>query len=243
MRISICSSAARVLILLVVMSGNSLLAQGQTWTGQASVIDGDTIDIGKVRFRLHGIDAPESSQLCQTSQGQSWRCGQRAALALSDRIGRGHVTCRQTDMDRYSRVVAVCTFKGQDLNRWMVRNGWALAYTKYAMDYTTDEKMAAIESSGIWSGTFINPSAWRRGERLGSRSAAPASNVRVASRPNETSPVGCAIKGNVGRKGKRIYHLPGTRWYVKTQINKAAGERWFCSEQDAVSAGWRRAGS
>jgi len=207
------------------------------------VIDGDTIGIGKVRFRLHGIDTPESRQLCQTSQGQSWLCGQKAALALADRIGRGHVTCRQTDMDRYGRVVAVCTLKGQDLNRWMVRSGWALAYTKYSLDYTTDEKMAAIESVGIWSGAFVRPSAWRRGDRLGSGPATPASNGGAVAQPNEAGPDGCAIKGNINREGKRIYHLPGTRWYVKTQINKAAGERWFCSEQDAISAGWRGAGS
>lgn len=237
------SSALRALIVVVSLSATQLLAQGQTWTGQASVIDGDTIDIGKVRFRLHGIDAPESRQLCQTSQGQSWLCGQKAALALADRIGRGHVTCRQTDMDRYGRVVAVCTMKGQDLNRWMVRSGWALAYTKYSLDYTTDEKMAAIESVGIWSGAFVRPSPWRRGDRLGSGPAIPASNGGTVAQPNEAGPDGCAIKGNISRKGKRIYHRPGTRWYAKTQINKAAGERWFCSEQDAVSAGWRRAGS
>ena len=42
-------------------------------TGQATVIDGDTIDIHGTRIRLHGIDAPESGQLCHID-GKRWRC-------------------------------------------------------------------------------------------------------------------------------------------------------------------------
>jgi len=52
----------------------------------------------------------------------------------------------------------------------------------------------------------------------------------------------CAIKGNIS-SGGRIYHVPGGAAYEKTQIDVAAGERWFCSEADAQAAGWRRAKS
>ena len=75
-------------------------------TGQASVIDGDTLEIHGQRIRLHGIDAPESGQLCYIG-GKRWRCGQRAALALADKIGRRPVACAGRDRDRYGRVVAV----------------------------------------------------------------------------------------------------------------------------------------
>lgn len=68
--------------------------------GVASVVDADTLDIHGVRIRLHGVDAPESSQTCRAADGIVWRCGQRAALALSDKIGRGQVSCVQTDTDR-----------------------------------------------------------------------------------------------------------------------------------------------
>src|SRR4249919_2235646 len=94
--------------------------------GVVSVIDGDTIEIHGQRIRLFGIDAPESSQLCIRASGERWRCGQQASFVLADRIGRASVNCRPRDLDRYGRVVAVC-FKGnEDLNRWMVANGWAV---------------------------------------------------------------------------------------------------------------------
>ncbi|MGR3623833.1 sunset domain-containing protein [Pseudophaeobacter sp.] len=49
------------------------------------------------------------------------------------------------------------------------------------------------------------------------------------------------IKGNVSSKGERIYHLPGIRWYTQTRISPHKGERWFCSESQARTAGWRKA--
>ncbi len=94
--------------------------------GQASVIDGDTIEIHGQRIRLHGINAPESGQLCYID-GKRWRCGQRAALALADKIGRRPVACAGRERDRYGRVVAVCRVAGEDLGAWLVGNGLALA--------------------------------------------------------------------------------------------------------------------
>ena len=129
--------------------------------GVASVIDGDTIEIHGQRIRLHGIDAPESRQLCVLPTGKKWRCGQAAALALADRIGRATIRCEPRDHDRYRRVVAVC-FKGaEDLNSWMVANGWAVAYRKYSLDYVDDEDRARIARANIWSGRFELPWDWR----------------------------------------------------------------------------------
>jgi hypothetical protein len=50
----------------------------------------------------------------------------------------------------------------------------------------------------------------------------------------------CAIKGNIARSDDRIYHVPGGAFYERTKISESAGERWFCSEGEAVAAGWRR---
>lgn len=50
----------------------------------------------------------------------------------------------------------------------------------------------------------------------------------------------CLIKGNINGKGVRIYHPPGCKYYGSTVIDPKRGERWFCNEQEAVAAGWRR---
>ncbi len=96
--------------------------------GVASVIDGDTIEIHGQRIRLHGIDAPESGQTCLDAAGRKWRCGQRAALALQDLIGRRTVTCDERDVDRYGRIVGRCLVGELDINEWLVAQGLALAY-------------------------------------------------------------------------------------------------------------------
>ena len=55
--------------------------------------------------------------------------------------------------------------------------------------------------------------------------------------------VGCNIKGNVSRNGERIFHVPGDRNYDRVRTDKGHGERWFCSEEQAIAAGWRKAGA
>ena len=134
--------------------------------GVASVIDADTIEIHGVRIRLHGIDAPESRQLCRRISGDDWRCGQQAALALADRIGRRTVSCAVRDVDRYKRAIAICTQGNQDLNRWLVNEGWAVAYRRYSRDYIAAEDQARRAGRNIWAGQFVMPWDWRRGQRL-----------------------------------------------------------------------------
>jgi hypothetical protein len=50
----------------------------------------------------------------------------------------------------------------------------------------------------------------------------------------------CNIKGNINSSGDRIYHVPGGSYYDKTQISTSNGERYFCSEQEAIDSGWRK---
>lgn len=59
--------------------------------------------------------------------------------------------------------------------------------------------------------------------------------------PTDSGSESCRIKGNISQNGERIYHLPSDEWYDETHINSSKGERWFCSEDEAKAAGWRRA--
>src|ERR1700751_3967576 len=90
-------------------------------TGQASVIDGDTIEIHGTRIRLWGIDAPESTQLCRGEDSLQYRCGAKAANDLDAFIARRPVSCTPISLDQYGRPVATCSVDGADLGDWLVR--------------------------------------------------------------------------------------------------------------------------
>ena len=154
-----------ILVTAIVLSFiQSAPAAAENLTGQASVIDGDTIEIHGQRIRLFGIDAVESRQRCSRG-GKQWNCGKDSAFALADRIGRSAIDCRGVERDRYDRLVAVC-FKGsEDLNRWMVEQGWAVAYRRYSMDYVKAEEAAKAAGRGLWSGSFEMPWDWRKTAR------------------------------------------------------------------------------
>ncbi len=85
-------------------------------TGKARVIDGDTIEVAGQRIRLHGIDAPESRQLCRRD-GERWRCGKDATSALKAFLGSRPVSCEELDRDRYRRIVAKCAVEGAAILR------------------------------------------------------------------------------------------------------------------------------
>ncbi|MGE0761041.1 MAG: thermonuclease family protein [Pirellulaceae bacterium] len=152
---------ALVLIGLSFALFSSAASSGDAFVGVVSVIDGDTLEMHGTRIRLFGIDAPESRQECLRLDKTKWRCGQEAALALSNRVGRGVVQCESKSRDRYGRTIATCFDNGGDLNRWMVLNGWAVAYRKYSTKYALDEDKARKEARGIWAGQFEMPWDYR----------------------------------------------------------------------------------
>ncbi len=130
--------------------------------GQATVIDGDTIEIHGQRIRLNAIDAPESRQLCKDGAGKDYRCGQVAALALADKIGRHTVSCDDRGRDRYGRQISVCQVAGVDLGGWLVEQGLAVEYRRYSQgQYRAVEDHAKAAHTGLWAGSFDWPWDWR----------------------------------------------------------------------------------
>lgn len=131
------------------------------------IVDADTLEVAGQRVRLQGIDAPESAQVCRQATGQRYRCGDRATQALRTRIGAGAVTCQLEGRDRYNRALGICyAADGTDLNGWLVEQGWALAARRYSTKYVPQEAQARVARVGLWAGEFVEPWAWRRGQRL-----------------------------------------------------------------------------
>lgn len=140
-------------------------ADGVTLNGKARVIDGDTLVIGTRHIRLSGIDAPEKEQTCTKLKVWKTKCGLTSAAILSDLIGRKAVSCAVVDIDRYGRSVAHCRAGKTDLNREMVRQGWAVAY--WTDDFKAEEKQAKAAKRGIWATAFQRPADYRRQKKGG----------------------------------------------------------------------------
>ncbi len=186
------------------------------------IADGDTFtlltsDKQQVKIRLAEIDAPESSQ----------PYGNKSKQALSGLIFGKDVRVVVQTTDRYGRTVGRPYVGNLDVCEEMVRVGAAWVYRQYVVDESLFdvENDARAARRGIWGlseAQQVEPWNWRRGlNRTGA------------------IPDGCNIKGNINSKGDHIYHVPGRSSYGATKINELNGERWFCSEADAIAAGWR----
>jgi endonuclease YncB( thermonuclease family) len=212
---------------MVVLAAAPAAVLAANLAGTVSVIDGDTIEIQGERIRILDIDALESRQTCTRSDGSEWRCGQQAALALADWIDQRTVTCVGDSRDRYGRILARCVVSGEDVATWLARNGWGVPYRDCKCEVVRDAAgQAKIAKAGIWSSAFVMPWDFRHGQQ--------------GTSGNDSASDQCAIKGNISSSGERIYHLPGGEYYEKTKIDPSKGERWFCSEAQAQTAGWRK---
>lgn len=191
--------------------------------GVAEIVDGDTLVINQQSIRLHGIDAPEAGQQCERASGTEWRCGREAINALAE-LAEGHfISCHGDVFDDFDRLIAICHRNDVDLSARLVTDGMAWAFVRFSEDYVAEEQNARAAGRGIWRGP-----------------AQPAWEFRAArwQVAEQASPTGCPIKGNISPNGQ-IYHAPWSPWYSRTRISVERGERWFCSEREALDAGWR----
>lgn len=190
---------------------------------QVRVVDGDTLVLNEITYRLDGIDAPEAGQKCKTPTGKDWSCGTAATKEMARLTTDAVIECEALSQDGYGRTIAVCTADGVDLGATLVRTGFGWAFVKYSDRYVAEEQLARSESIGIWKA--LSQTAWDYRSAKWDFAA-------------QEAPEGCPIKGNISKNG-RIYHPPWSPWYSRTKISVEKGERWFCSEAEAIEAGWR----
>jgi endonuclease YncB( thermonuclease family) len=233
------------------------LLTGSSWAAEPVIKDGGTIQLAGSTYRLDGIDAPEFDQICVDDHADPWACGVEARDALAKLIGKREVRCRDLGADPTTskRRIGLCTVDGEttSLNQIMVREGFALNVEPAAKDSTkgrfkADEAKAKDALAGLWKGCFVAPAEFRRWQKttplLGAACRSDKDReLREILFPDDTAmPPGCSIKakfavrarvtGNVG-----IYHMQGCRSYAGT----TKPNRWFCSEDDAQAAGFRKA--
>jgi endonuclease YncB( thermonuclease family) len=154
----------KISIAIVVTLASSLV-QAAELSGVSRAIDGDTLYIGATKIRLEGIDAPETDQVCLDAKGARWTCGIGARDQLASRVAGRVVSCLPSSTDRFRRTLATCSLGAENLNRWMVEQGWALAYVKYSSAYVRAQQVAQDNQRGLWQGAFIAPWNWRHRNR------------------------------------------------------------------------------
>jgi len=170
-------SAVAVALVAWQTTGPMRHAAVDSLVGYARVIDGDTLDLSGRRIRLNGVDAPESTQICEM-HGQPYRCGEAATRALADLVRDTMVRCDPSGTDRYRRILARCRTVTDDvsLGAWLVRNGYAVAYHHYSYDFIPEELVARAAGRGLWAGRFQMPWDYRH-KRGGDEGQATLPNV------------------------------------------------------------------
>ncbi len=139
-------------------------------SGIAKVTDGDTIRIEEKKIRFFGIDAPEKKQQCKKpwltisfiSFSKDYPCGQISTDKLKKKINNKLLICKWNNKDKYKRYIAECFKDKININAWMVRNGYAVAYRKYSKKFVSQEIFAKKEKLGLWAGNFDMPWNWRK---------------------------------------------------------------------------------
>jgi endonuclease YncB( thermonuclease family) len=205
----------------------------------------DTLTVDGTKYRLDGIDAPESDQHCLDQVGKLNPCGQLAKSALTKFIAGRQVVCTDAGADsKYTdRRIGQCYVDGVDLSHWLVENGWAVNFEPYAKGrFKADEDAAKAGQLGMWNGCFVAPQDlrnWRKAAAAMLGANCPP-DAREKLFPDEVDqPAGFEVKGHYAVRAfpyRGIYHLQGCGSYRRTKA-----KRWFKTEADAISAGFRKA--
>lgn len=213
-------------------------------SGLALADDADTLTVNSMEYRLDGVDAPEMDQACLDAEGQVYLCGRAAAQALEKFIAGRAIQCDDLGGNpKYPKWrMGQCSVDGTDLHRWLVENGWALNFEPSARGrYAEFEAEARAGYFGLWKGCFVAPQDFRYWRRNAAKllGASCPPDARAKLFPDDPAMTGgCEIKGKYALRAwpyMGIYHLPNCGSYRRTR----KPDRWFCSESDALAAGFR----
>ncbi|MBO0764125.1 MAG: thermonuclease family protein [Hyphomicrobiaceae bacterium] len=216
--------AAVVVVLATGAAWFAGLGTGKEVVGPASAAAGDLLKLGGMTVRLAGIDVPEREQRCGKDNNK-WRCADAAQSALSRVLGGRSVRCRLSGSDEAGRPLGYCSIDGVDINAQLVRQGYVFAQVGLFARYGAQEREARNAKAGMWIGDAQRPEEFR---------------AKAWEEAKRRAPDGCPIKGQV-TSGERVYVLPGTPAYERARVLASRGDRWFCSEREAASAGFRAA--
>jgi endonuclease YncB( thermonuclease family) len=232
---------------------SAMLSASPGWAASPIVRDGGTLELADATYRLDGIDAPAFDQICIDDHADSWTCGVEARDQLASLIGGRPVRCEDLGVDAATRKrhVGLCTVEGEttSLNQLLVRQGFALNFEPSAKGrFREDEAGAKDNRRGLWKGCFVAPQEFRGGRKDGALLGGSCRTdkdreIRAALFPEESAmPSGCSIKGKFAVRARvtgnvGIYHLQACRSYPAM----TKPDRWFCSEDDAQAAGFRKA--
>lgn len=204
----------------------SLGAPKEVVEGRVMAIVGDELRIGGHRIRLADVEFPDRDQTCVRAGGRKWRCGETASLMLARMTHGRRLACEVDMRDAQGKAIAICRDGAMVINAELIRSGHAFAASGLTSRYAAVEAEAKARRAGVWSGEAQRPADWRRMKWQEAQRRAPD---------------GCPIKGQVAGHA-RTYVLPWSPEYDRVQVNPRRGGRWFCTEEEAISAGWRIAG-
>lgn len=238
---------------LVAMLLSIALPASEAMAATANVRDGGALTLGNVTYRLDGIDVPTIDQLCIDEHADLWTCGIEARDQLAKLAGGKQVRCDDLGPDpTYKKWrLGVCRIEGEteSLNQALVRSGFALnGGASAGARFQTDEARAKEDRQGLWKGCFASPREFRVAKKDGALLGAACRadrdrEIREALFPEDlVMPASCNIKGKYAVRARvtgnlGIYHLQACRSYP----GQTKPDRWFCSEDDAQAAGFRRA--
>jgi micrococcal nuclease len=225
------------------------LPAGLTEAHVTRVVDGDTIhvDIAGQDFtvRYIGMNTPET-----VAPDKPVECYGPEASARNKQLVTGQTVELEKDVsetDQYGRLLRFVWLpdsshpgQAEMVDALLVQDGYARLDTfppdvRYKDLFAQLQRQAQAARAGLWSAVCTSATAVPA-----TQTAPPATGVEVCDYSGTQQP---AIKGNISSSGEKIYHVPGQQFYDQTQIDEASGERWFCTEQEALDDGWRKSKS